>query len=421
MQQITEKERFYLRELAKKQLEYAHLPEMEAKKQKWYDLNMGRKVEPPVVVESWTFEQDIMPESIYQCTNPQARKVEQELLRNIREYELIGDDKVMQDYFPVELKLQVDEFGVSVEERHAVGSDNRSIGLEYKSPIQDLEEDFYILKPSTVEICQQESEENKVFAEEILGDIMPVKLETYLPIISMPFQMSKLLGLEGMMMSLYDCPETVHRLMEYLTDNQIQVMKTCEEAGILTMNKENHGDYMHHGLGVSSYTFTEELTKSSKGKVQLKDLWIWAEAEETAAISAEQFREFFLPYMAKAAQEMGLIYYGCCEPMERVLEDVLRSIPNIRKVSVSPWSDQKKVGEILSGTGIVFSRKPFANYLSIDKQFDEEAWSAHIKETLVAARGCPCEILMRDIYQVTDLKNVRRAVEIVRELAQDYV
>ena len=74
--QITENERFYLRELAKKQMEYAHLPEMEEKKKMWYDLNMGRPVAPPVVVESWTFEQDIMPEYICQCTSPLAREME---------------------------------------------------------------------------------------------------------------------------------------------------------------------------------------------------------------------------------------------------------------------------------------------------------------------------------------------------------
>lgn len=414
MMQITEKERRYLRELAKKQKEYANLPEMERKKQRWFDLNMGKTVVPPVVVETWTFDPDMMPESIYQCTTPRARQVEYSLLKNIREYELIHDDKVVPDYYPVGFQVLVDEFGVPVEEHHASGEDQRRIGYEYKSPIQDLEEDFHLLKPSTVEIRRKETEQEKEFMQELLGDILPVEIETGLPNIAMPFQMSKLLGLQGMMVALYDCPEAVHRLMEYLTENQIRVMKTFEDAGILTMNNRNHG------LGVSSYSFTDELAKGPEGKVRLKDLWMWAEAEETASISPEQFREFFLPYMARAAKEMGLIYYGCCEPMQRILTDVLKAIPNIRKVSVSPFSDQKKVGEQLKGTGIVFSRKPSANYLSIDSSFQEEAWKAHISETLEAARGCQCEIIMRDIYQVADLANVRRAVEIAQELAEGH-
>lgn len=412
MECISQRERQYLRALAEKQREYANLPQMEQRKQNWFNLNSGRPAVPPVVVETETFDQDMMPKEVFQCETPAARRLEYQLLKNIREYELIDDDKVMPDAVTVPFQVTVQEFGFPVETRHAIGMDSRTVGYSYHSPIQDLEEDFHLLKPFAVHIQEEETKREADFVSDLLGDILPVRVETGLPLISMPLLMSKLLGLEGMMMALYDCPEAVHRLMEYLTDNQLAVLRAYEDAGILTMNNRNHG------LGVSSYCFTDELQAPKDGKVRLQDLWIWAEAEETAAISPEQFREFFLPYMARASRELGLIYYGCCEPMQLVLEDVLTAIPNVRKVSVSPWSDQERVGELLRGSNVVFSRKPFANYLSIDSTYDEEAWKAHIRETLTAARGCQCEIIMRDIYQVRDLKNVRDAVQAAKQLAQ---
>jgi hypothetical protein len=78
------------------------------------------------------------------------------------------------------------------------------------------------------------------------------------------------------------------------------------------------------------------------------------------------------------------------------------------------------MGELLRGTGVVFSRKPRANYLGVAKSLDEEAWRAHIDETFSAAQGNPCEVIMRDIYQVPSLETVRRAVVIAREEAWKY-
>lgn len=413
MTAITCKEREYLRELAKKQMEYAHLPEMEEKKKMWFDLNTGKEAVPPVVVESWTFDPDMMPDSVFQCISPKAREVEYKLLKNIREYELIHDDKVIPDFYPMRYQVDVDEFGIKVEEKHAVDANGRNVGYEYVAPIQDLEEDFYMLKPSEIHVKWDETEKEKNFVQEILGDIMPVELIGTPPDIALSLHMSRLLGLEGMMMALYDCPEMVHKLMEYLANNQLRVMKAYEENGILTVNNGNHESCL------SSFCFTDEIPKEPFDKPRVKDIWLWTENEETASVSPDMFREFFLPYTAKVANEIGLVYYGCCEPLHFVLEDVLKAIPNTRKVSVSPWSDQEQIGEILRGTKVVFSRKPLANYLSIDKTFHEDAWAAHINETLHAARGCQCEILMRDIYQVAELANVKRAVEIAKSLAKN--
>jgi len=51
----------------------------------------------------------------------------------------------------------------------------------------------------------------------------------------------------------------------------------------------------------------------------------------------------------------------------------------------------------------------------VDRRLDEEAWAAHIRETLRAARGVFVEFIVRDVYTVHgDLGNPRRAVAIAR-------
>ncbi len=66
----------------------------------WYDLNGGNAdARPPIIVETWTFDRDFMPEDVWQCVSAAVRNIERQLLRNIRNHELIDDDKMMPDTF----------------------------------------------------------------------------------------------------------------------------------------------------------------------------------------------------------------------------------------------------------------------------------------------------------------------------------
>jgi hypothetical protein len=39
------------------------------------------------------------------------------------------------------------------------------------------------------------------------------------------------------------------------------------------------------------------------------------ELKDTVSISPEMYNEFFFPYYLEAAQQFGLVSYGCCEPV----------------------------------------------------------------------------------------------------------
>lgn len=414
MYRVSESEKNYLRELAKKQLEYARLPVMDARKQTWVNLNTGKHAVPPVVIETVTFEQDFMPAKLLKCSGQFARKVEYQLLKNLREYEILNDDKVVPDFYEIPYQVDIDRFGVLIEEEHAMDSSGRNIGYVYHTPIQNLEEDFSKLRKPKIKVDWETTKQESQAVEEILGDIMPIRYRGEPPMIALTWDVIRLFGMENFMIAMYEEPELIHKLMNYLMENQIAVMEFYEKQEILTLNTGNQHP------GVSSYGFLDMESDINKGKCRLKDIWLWAEAEETSAISPEMFREFCLPYIARAAEKVGRIYYGCCEPLHNHWKMIEKAIPNIKKVSVSPWSDQEKLGDMLRGTNIVFSRKPLANYLGVGVDFDEEGWRTHIKDTLKAARGCQCEIIMRDIYQVPNLETAARAIAIAREEANRY-
>jgi len=410
----TGADRRRIRDLAGRQSELAHLPVMEKRRANWLALNTGRPAVPPVVVESWTFEPYLMPPSLLQCEGEAARQIEFQLLKAIREHELIGDDKVVPDCFPLEAVPEVDAFGVAVEERRAADADSagRRIGFAFSHPIRDLERDLPKLSPLRASLDGEAYRQRFDFASELLSGILPVERRAIPPLVSMTEKAIKLMGMEAFCVAILEQPDALHALMRYLTDNQIRLMRFYEQQGILTLNNGNHE------TGASSFGFTDRLPAPGyAGAARLEDIWMWVEAEETVCISPPMFEEFCLPYFAEAAGLCGAVYYGCCEPLHDRWPGILKAIPNIRKASVSPWSDQRRMGEYLRGTGIVFSRKPFAGILGSGAALDADAWRGHIRETLEAARGCPCEIIVRDVYQVRSVDDVRLAVEIARREA----
>lgn len=150
-------------------------------------------------------------------------------------------------------------------------------------------------------------------------------------------------------------------------------------------------------------------------------MWGSANSQESIGISPEMYNEFCFPSYRDACAPLGQLYYGCCEPVHPFWEDV-RRLPNLKKVSVPRWCDQRLVAEALRGSGIVFSRKPDPNFLSVDQTLDEAAWAAHIRQTLELTRGVQVEFIVRDVYTLHgDLGNARRAVQIARrEIARAY-
>lgn len=411
--QLPDNERTNLRDLAKKQAEYASLPIMAQRRKMWYALNDGQAgARPPVIVEPWTFDRDFMPESVYRCTSQDGKNVERQLLRNIRDHELLDDDKVIPDTFDIGFFVDIDLYGGVKVERHTVkDADGIETGFNWTHPIKDLKRDLPILKPAVCSVDVEKTLRYKAFLEDLFGGALPVCIRSGTYARSMlTSHVIELMGMEAFFTAMYDYPDEVHQLMRYLSDNSVQVMRWAEANQLLRVNNANQVSFG------SSYNFTTHLPAAGykAPAARLCDMWGCANSQETVGVSPEMYHEFVFPYYRDACEPFGLLYYGCCEPAHPFWEDI-RRLPHLKKVSISRWCDQKMMGEALRGTGIVFSRKPDPNFLSVDKILNEEGWAAHIRETLEATRGVGVEFIVRDVYTVHgNLNNPRRCIQIAR-------
>ena len=406
-------ERDFLRDLAQKQAEIAALPVMDQRKKMWYALNDAHPgARPPVIIETWTFDRDFMPASIYQCQSTVGREIESQLLRNIRNHELIDDDKVIPDTYDIGWFIEEDEFGVPVKHEAIPDAEGVEIGFRFLHPIHDLERDLPLLKPIKMTVDRDKTFAWQDFLTDLLGEYLPVKIRTGCHVSTMlTHRVVDLMGMEPFFTAMYDQPDAVHQLMAYLRDNALSRMHWLESEGLLCYNHENQDSFG------SSYNFTTRLPKpgAENSSPRLSDTWGCSNSQETVGVSPRMFREFCFPYYKEVCEPMGLLYYGCCEPAHPFWNEISQ-LPHLKKVSISRWCDQSFMGEALRGTEIVFSRKPNPNFLSVDANLEEDNWAKHIQETLDATRnGVFVEFIIRDVYTMHgNLNNARQAVNITR-------
>ncbi len=413
---LNEKE--YLRDLARKQRELSQLPIMRERERLWYDHNEANGPRPMISVEEGHYWKEMCPE--LKCTDPFHREMEYQLQNQICRVEMIGDDRVTPDFYEIKYDMYDKICGLGQDSVNGdIKASDGTAGYHIEPQIEIIEEDFHKLRPTEFRYKKDEVEGKKARVEEIIGDILPVRLVNATNNWG-PSPLRSIIGFMGMenaYVSMVTEPEEFHRLMEFVTEDAIRLYRYEEEHGHMFLNNGNTL------IGSGNWCFTRELPqKDFSGTVRSVDTWIHMNAEEACDISPQMFREFILPYQKRLAKEFGLIYYGCCEPTSKFWDHGIDEIENVRKVSISPWCDERFMGERLAGKKIIYSRKPKDYYyIGSQPQLDEEAFRKNIRETIAATKGCKVEYIFRDVMTIHgNSAKVKRAVEIVREEASEY-
>lgn len=404
---FSTKDRETLRNLAQIQLETANSEKNKTRVAEWKKHNALKGDRPMIHIETGTFAQEVVTPRL-RCEDELARSLEWNLIHNtinLREYD---DDKIVTDYFPVGINSHFNPFGHVVTRETATDSaGNESLGHQFEHWIQDLEDDWEKLQDSDFGVDMKSTEAYKTAAQEAFGDILPAKLEGGC-LYAVPTQnIVHIMSMESMFFAMYDYPDLFKEMMDRMAKDYIAYFKYLEKGGFLLPTTD------FQGVGQGTWAFTDELKK--EGPLKTTDLWGFMDSQETVGVSKEMFAEFIFPCYKKISQCFGLLSYGCCEPVD-AFWDMIKTLPNLRKVSVSPWCNQEFMANELRGSKTIFHRKPSPNYLGVGANLDEEAFRAHIGETIRIARGCKLEITQRDVYTVNhSVEKVHRYVEIIRE------
>ena len=399
-------DRDILRHLAGSLRAHAERPEMAERKTRLKALN-ALKPDRPVVLcfpeGSWP---ELVPPGECECEDPLLRGWELQMRGLVFWAEHIDDDNVLEPCFDVRWIVSDDGYGVEVPYHH--GADRGS--YVWDPPLKDLPNDLDRLHVRHPTVDRAETARQMDLAGELFGDLLAPRLKGWFGwTCGLTMDAIHLIGLERLMLAMYDEPEALHRLMAFLRDDMMGYLSWFEAEGLVTLNNTN--GY----VGSGGVAYTDELPAADwkpGDPVRLKDVWGFAESQETVGISPAMFAEFILPYQLPLLERFGLNCYGCCEPVHTRWESIKR-IPHLRRVSVSPWCDQGRMAELL-GRDYVFSRKP--NPAHVCASFNEDAIRADLRSTLDVAGDGPLEIILKDTHTVQgEPQRLGRWVKIARE------
>lgn len=406
---ITNRDRGVLRRLASRVAAIARREDQAGKRDLWYSLNALRETRPLVYCSPEGGWGEIILPDDFECEGGLARGWENFLRTEIFYGDRMGDDKVVTGGFDVPYVSTRTDWGV--HESYTYGENRGS--YVWDAPVKDLN-DLSALRFPEIRVDRQASDALLDLAHDVFDGILDVRRHhTWLWSVGLTQTLVKLRGMEQVMLDMVTDPEGLHRLMAFLRDGHMAMLDFLEREGLLHLN--NRGEY----VGSGGFGWTDELPAPDfAGQVRTKDLWVLGESQETTGVSPAMFAEFVFPYQRPLLERYGLTCYGCCEPVDSRW-DTLRAIPNLRRVSVSPWCDVARMAENLQDRCIL-SLKPNPAHLATS-YFDEDVMRRELRTKLEQARGCRVEIIMKDCHTIGgDPNRVIRWCGIAREESEQF-
>lgn len=390
-----QKDQSILRRLADQQAAIASLPIHKEKISEWKRLNGNTLGRPLVWINEIPWhEMDVDGELELQTTDPFCQEVEKTLRQTLYQWNHLPADMVVEPKFYSPLVIHDSGFGIG-EISDMVTTDQRSdiVSRKYHSQI-DSEVDLEKIKFPVVSYDEQASERNFHFLVDAFGDILTIEKVGIVHSWFAPWdELIQWWGVQKAMLDLALRPDLVHQAMERLVNGHLSRLQQWKDLNLLSVTEGNYR------VGSGGLGYTDELPQPefNSEQVTTSDQWGCGAAQIFSGVSPKMHEEFALRYEKRWMEQFGLNYYGCCDALHNRL-DILKTIPNLRKISMSPWADVEKMVQNSNGK-YVLSYKPNPVIFALDR-WDPIESQKSLREMLEKAEGCVVEIIMKDISTV---------------------
>jgi hypothetical protein len=393
MTMLIKKDMEIIRDLAARVAEIAALPVQEEKRELWRRLNACEPERPMVMIDQvcWN-EMNIEDELTLRCVDDECRKYEQHLRRMLFQWKHFPVDMVVDPFIRVPKAIHNSGFGIVIQEDTAVTDPtNDVVGHLYENQFQ-TEEDLEKIHVPEVSHDQNESERRLEVAHELFDGLLEVRLWADDLYLSLWDPIATWMGVESALYALVDRPDFMHRLLTRMTDGYLIMLDQFEEQGLLSAPQS-----LIHCTG--AYTDDLPAPGYDPQKPRTKDLWMFGLAQMLSTVSPGMFKEFEVDYTSRICERFGLVYYGCCDPLDDRMTQV-RMIPNVRKISMSPWVNEER-GAAEIGGDFVYSRKPNPVFVAMERLIPDQIRADLTKTRDVCTKyGCPLEFILKDISTV---------------------
>ncbi len=406
-----------LRRLAEDLAQAAALPVHKEKADLWRRLNDLDSVRPMVWINEIPWhEMNLNDELTLRAEHPWARDQERELRRTLYQWKHLPGDMTLNDFMTCPLAIHSTDFGI-IEDVDIVKTDDSSDIVSRHFNIQIKEpEDIAKIKMPLVTHNEEATSIRYQAMVEVYEGILPVRKLGQTHIWFTPWDyLIRWWGVQEAMVDLVMRPDMVHAAVDRMVDAWMVELDQFEEQNLLALDCNN----TRVGSGGYGYCSALPGTDCDPTHVKPRNMWGCSNAQAFSDVSPEMHWEFAVEHDMRWLNRWGLVYYGCCEPLDNKI-DMLRRIPNLRKVSVSPWCNAQKTIEAI-GSDFVISHKPNPAILA-ESQWDPQQARKNIRTFLENTQGhCHVELIMKDISTVRyDPKRLWEWAAIAMEEAESH-
>ena len=390
-----------VRELAAKVAEIAALPVQQERIREWQALN-GLKPERPMAMideipwhELRTAGVAGADELVTRTSHPFAQELETKLLRELYRWNHLRVDMVVEDYVDIKKVINRPGWGIRITEDTINQGEGSAIQSHAYSDQLENPEDIEKFREPELSLDVAATAEIEARAHECLDGILGVRMQGWHGFEGNQLayciwdDIEQFRGTEPILMDLMDRPEHLHAIAKRYLEVRMAELDQLEAKGLLGYDQDRI-----HCTGAQNSLIPAAGFDAAKPRA--KDVWICGRSQLFVSVSDTMFNEFVPPYYQPYYERFGIAQFGCCDPLHNRI-DAIRTIPNVRKISISAWAKIGKAAESI-GPDFVYSRKPNPAMVAMDEWVPEIA-EKDFREVLevTKANGCPVEFTLKDI------------------------
>ncbi len=380
-----------LRALGRRKMAHAAQPVMEERRKIWRAANDLQMIRPPIFVDEicWTEIDD--PALALRCVHPFARELEDFLTKELYVADHALCDQIVEPFIENPLVTYDSGFGIDeVVDVRATRFNPEVVSRHFHVLISTMDDLEKIREPE-VAVDRERTAQYGELLSEVFSGILPVVTVGARGLWFTPWDyLIRVMGVDQTFVNLYDEPDFVEAVVRRYVSMAMKRMEKYRKMGIWASNNAPVR------VGSGGYGLVSALSPQAVHPVACPtdQMWGCGNAQIFSSVSPAMHWQFSLQYEMEWLKQFGLTYYGCCEPLWGKM-DLMDRIPNLRKVSMSPWNNFSAAAERCRGK-YVMSCKPSPAVFAGDS-FDEDEARRAILDILRATEGCAIELVMKDI------------------------
>ena len=329
-----------LRDLARQYAEVASDEVQNPRRDRWRDLNSLTPVVPPIYMRGGNCWGEVPELSVRQCEDELLAGAERRL-RRLLYWASLEDDSVFEPWLRVGAVHRTGGWGV---EAKRIPPSEPGGAWKHEPPIREPEDIRKLVMPRH-DIDDEATAERAGRIRDAIGDILTVHVDRG-PLWRMwPGDLATILGelrgIDTFMYDMMDRPEWLGELMAFLRDGVLAAHDQAEAAGDWSL-AEHENQAMPYARELPDPAPNSHGAKRSQ-------LWGYQAAQEFTLVSPAMHEEFLLRYQRPILDKFGLVAYGCCEDLTKKI-DMLRTVPNLRRIGIAPRADVASCAEQIGAT-----------------------------------------------------------------------